>query len=172
MQIANATSAPAPAAIHARHVASKIAADLKRIQRFFGMGVPTDEKIADFQAEAALLLANAYLKEVTYGFIGNASGKWVYAAKYEDIYGQVSRDSRGGVFSGDAGNSHFGSFLVYSQKWAELSPSDRQKFNKKLPIRRVLGVEPNIDIGGAWVYDRRKYASGKIGVERAMIDYN
>ncbi len=34
---------------HARHMAAKVAADLKRIQRFYG--APSDAEIADYEAE-------------------------------------------------------------------------------------------------------------------------
>jgi hypothetical protein len=168
---------------NARHVASKVATDLKRMQRLFGVGIPTDQEIADYQEEAALLLAHGYLEEVSYGLIGTASSKWRYAIKYKAHYGQLSGtgDDPGGLFR-DGGDglgrflskhgNYFGSFLVYSQKWTNLPPSEKQAFKRKLPVSRISGTEPGVVRGGAWGSNERRYSSGKINLGRAMIEYN
>ena len=44
---------------HARHMAAKVATDLKRMQRFYGS--PSDERIAQFEAEATELIRAGYL---------------------------------------------------------------------------------------------------------------
>jgi len=59
---------------HARHMAAKVATDLKRIQRLFD-GRPSDRAIADYEAEAVELLKAGYLGTVTYGF--QRDGKWI-----------------------------------------------------------------------------------------------
>ena len=48
---------------HARHMAAKVAADLKRMQRFYGS--PSDERIAQFEAEVTELIRAGYLGTVT-----------------------------------------------------------------------------------------------------------
>ncbi|HET6763931.1 MAG TPA: hypothetical protein VFH27_09665, partial [Longimicrobiaceae bacterium] len=58
---------------HAKHLAAKVATDLKRIQRFYG--TPSDEWIASFEAEVTQFLREGFLKEVTYGFKRN--GQWI-----------------------------------------------------------------------------------------------
>lgn len=57
---------------HARHMAAKVATDLKRMQRFYGK--PSDENIADYESEATEMLRAGYLDTVTYGFKRTASG--------------------------------------------------------------------------------------------------
>ncbi len=51
---------------HARHMAAKVATDLKRIQRLYG--VPPDERIAAFEAEVIALLKLGYLGTATFGY--------------------------------------------------------------------------------------------------------
>ena len=58
---------------HARHMAAKVATDLKRMQRFYGK--PSDENIADYESEATEMLRAGYLDTVTYGF--KRDGKWI-----------------------------------------------------------------------------------------------
>jgi len=52
---------------HARHMAAKVAADLKRIQRLYE-GKPSDLAIANYEQELILLLKAGYLDEITYGY--------------------------------------------------------------------------------------------------------
>ena len=51
---------------HARHMAAKVATDLKRMQRFYGQ--PGDATIADYEEEVIELLKGGYLRTVAYGF--------------------------------------------------------------------------------------------------------
>jgi hypothetical protein len=44
---------------HARHMAAKVATDLKRMQRFYGS--PSDESIASYEAEATEMIRAGYL---------------------------------------------------------------------------------------------------------------
>jgi hypothetical protein len=159
---------------NARHVASKVATDLKRMQRLFGLGIPTDEWIGALEKEAIMLLDSGYLKQVSYGFISNVSGKWLYAVKYEAHYGQLSGggDDPGGILPGDASNSHFNSFLFYSPEWQKLPHDEQQKFKDKLPFQRFSGVEPGIEGGGSWVYDDRRYSSGNIHLGRSIARHS
>lgn len=76
---------------HARHMAAKVATDLKRMQRFYGS--PSDSKIAEFEAEATEMLKAGYLETVTYGF--KRDGNWVeptlrYTAR--DLAGTAAND--------------------------------------------------------------------------------
>jgi hypothetical protein len=54
---------------HAKHLAAKVSADLKRVQRLYGH--VTDERIAEFEGEVTELLRQGYLGTVTYGFQRN-----------------------------------------------------------------------------------------------------
>ena len=72
---------------HARHMAAKIATDLKRIQRLYGW--PSDREIAEYEGEAVAMMKAGYLAEVTYGFKRN--GLWV-----EPTLKYAARDLAGG----------------------------------------------------------------------------
>jgi len=61
---------------HARHMAAKVAADLKRIQRHYGE--PSDSEISAYEEEITAFLKAGYLGTVTYGF--RRGGKWVEPA--------------------------------------------------------------------------------------------
>ena len=58
---------------HARHLAAKVATDLKRLQRLYGE--LSDARIEQFEGEATELLRQGYLQSVTYGFQRN--GNWI-----------------------------------------------------------------------------------------------
>ena len=58
---------------HAKHIAAKVATDLKRLQRLYGQ--PDDARIAKYEAEATALLKAGYLGTVTYGYRRN--GQWI-----------------------------------------------------------------------------------------------
>ena len=76
---------------HARHMASKVATDLKRLQRFYY--TPSDQQICDYETEIIELLKGGYLAEVTYGF--RRDGKWIEPAlRYtaRDLAGNVAND--------------------------------------------------------------------------------
>ena len=51
---------------NARHMAAKVATDLKRLQRFYDS--PSDAWIVNFEEEITQLLKKGYLDTVTYGF--------------------------------------------------------------------------------------------------------
>ena len=76
---------------HARHMAAKVATDLKRLQRFYGR--PTDAEISQYELEVTEFLKANYLGVVTYGF--QRDGKWIeptlrYTAR--DLQGAAAND--------------------------------------------------------------------------------
>ena len=78
-------------ATHARHLASKVSADLKRMQRFYSQ--PSDIWIAQHETEQIELLKNGYLDTMTHGF--QRDGKWVEPTlryKTQDLNGMQSAD--------------------------------------------------------------------------------
>ena len=152
-------------ATHARHIASKVAADLKRIQRIYQVNRPTDSEINDYQEEIALLLDADYLGSVTYGFKRN--GPWVIALKYTVINRNLSGgDDPGGIrYEANISDANFGSFLSYSHLWNTLSQAEKSEFEHSLPIRRVGGNDPGA--GMNWT-GSRNYSSGELGVTRSM----
>lgn len=155
---------------HARHVAAKIAGDLKRLQRFYGEGrIPSDADIENYQEELIILLKDGYLGEVSYGFKRN--GRWVEALKYTPTGGgDISSDPGGLLYDKflNLEGAVFGSFLCYSEQWYRLSYEDQSEVIAQLPFPRTEGDEPGLE-RGSWVLGSRQYTSGEIGVRRSGI---
>jgi hypothetical protein len=152
---------------HARQIASKIATDLKRMQRFYGS--PSDASIQAFEKEAALLMKNGYLKTVTYGFQRN--GRWIeptlrYTAN--DVASLVTaNDDPGRVrANADISGASFYSFLVFAQSWWDLSPEARAAFHDDMPVKRSDGTEPTIN---GYLDPDRTYSAGGKSLSRSSV---
>lgn len=152
---------------HARHMAAKIATDLKRMQRFYGK--PTDAQITSFEDEAAALLKAGYLEDVTYGFQRN--GQWIeptlkYTAR--DLAGAAANDDDPGrVLPGrDVSGAEFGSFLNYTLAYFLLSEGDRAKFKNTLPLRRTTASEPTVN---GYLASERTYSAGGRALDRSSV---
>lgn len=152
---------------HARHLASKVATDLKRIQRFYGS--PSDATITDYELELTEFLRGGYLSEVIYGF--KRSDKWVvptllYTAS-EIASGGVD-DDPGRVRPGsNIAGAYFTSLLTLNQKWYSLSASEKENFEKNLPFRRASGSASAVE-GGYFATDNT-YSSGGRSLGRASV---
>ncbi len=153
---------------NARHIASKVAADLKRLQRVYGINSPDDTEIYNYQTEMVMLLDEGYVWEVTYGF--KRDEKWVIALKYRaagNVLSSTGGDPGGIRPTENIRGAHFTSFLAYSLAWMRLSEQAKRTFQKSIPIQRVDGIEPSLE-RGSWAEDRN-YLSGTLGVQRYMI---
>lgn len=145
---------------HARHIATKVATDLKRMQRFYGC--PSDSKIDDFQTELVALLKAGYLKQVEYGFQRN--GEWIaptlrYTA-HELAGGAANDDDPGRVRPGaNTTGASFYSFLTYNHAWERLSATERAAFESSLPFRRTPAAEPGVN--GYFCADHTYSAGGR-----------
>lgn len=150
---------------HARHIASKVAADLKRVQRVYQVDRPTDSEISDYQKELTLLLYEGYLGSVSYGF--KKDQQWVLALKYTATAGGLSDSADPGEIGRktNISGTYFTSFLSYSSLWAQASVEDQKEFEKLLPFSRVSGTDPGVGIN--WT-GNRNYLSGDLGVNRVM----
>ena len=122
---------------NARHMAAKVAADLKRMQRFYGS--PSDAEIANYEAEATAFLKAGYLGTVTYGF--RRDGNWIeptlrYTAR--ELEGASTNDDDPGRVRADAriAGATFYSYLTYSPAWSRLSETEKEFFRTQLPFRR------------------------------------
>ena len=152
---------------HAKHIASKVATDLKRIQRFYDS--PSDSRILRLKLEVIELLKHGYLETVTYGF--QRHGSWIeptltYTA-HEIIGLDYPDDDPGKIRPNvDVRGSSFCSFLTYSKQWHELSDVKKKIFKKKLPFQRVAGNEP--DVCGVLIQDRN-YSAGKRLLSRSSV---
>jgi hypothetical protein len=150
---------------HARHMAAKIATDLKRIQRLYGR--PCDEDIADYEAEAAAMMKAGYLSSVSYGFKRN--GSWIeptlkYTAR--DLAGGAANDP-GKIRPGkDVSGASFTSFMSYTDAYFNLSQADRDAFKGGLPFQRVTGTEPPVE---GYLASDRTYSAGGRALDRASV---
>ena len=152
--------------VYARHIAAKVSADLKRLQRLYGINSPTDGEIDAYEEELQMLLNAGYLGTITYGYGRNDN--WIVALKYQAINGGVSGSDPGGIRpEADVSNSYFSSFLIYSSSWYTLPKYGKENFKRSLPFQRREGKEPNIE-RGYWAESRR-YTAGELGVQRSMI---
>ncbi|RDL46790.1 hypothetical protein BLJAPNOD_06449 [Ensifer sp. M14] len=152
---------------HARHMAAKVATDLKRMQRFYDQ--PSDSMIAQYEAEVTELIKAGYLATVTYGF--KKDGKWIeptlrYTAR--DLAGASSDDNDPGRIRAGANISgaRFSSYLTYSSAWHRLPQSQRDIFEAKLPFTRNNAEEPGIS---GYLASDRTYSSGGRALDRASV---
>lgn len=152
---------------HARHLATKLATDLKRLQRFYGK--PSDGEIDSYETEAIILLRSGFLGMVKYGF--QRDGNWIqptlrYTA--QDLAGGAAADQHPGrvIPRADVVGASFGSYLTYSEAWRQASLAEREAVERQLPFRRVPGVEPGLN--GHFVADLC-YSSGGVALKRSSL---
>ena len=152
---------------HARHMAAKVAADLKRMQRFYG--APTDKNIADYEAEVIELLKAGYLDTVTLGY--KRGDNWIeptlrYTAK--DLAGLSSNDDDPGKVrpNADISGASFYNYLTYSSAWFALTPSQRQSFENGLPFQRTGAAEPGIS---GYLMPDCTYSAGGKSLDRFSV---
>ena len=152
---------------HARHMAAKVATDLKRIQRLYG--APSDSDIADYEAEVTEFLKEGYLGTVTYGF--RRDGNWIeptlrYTAR--DLAGGSANDDDPGKIraSANTAGATFYSYLTYSSRWTGLPETEKESFRKRLPLQRGGAPEPGIS---GYLSDDRIYSSGGRALDRATV---
>ena len=152
---------------HAKHMAVKVATDLKRVQRFYGK--PTDINIDAYEAEVIHLLKASYLGTVTYGF--RRHGKWIeptlrYTAR--DLHGSGVDDNDPGKVRPGANidGASFYSYLTYSSAWDNLSWSEKEDFKRRLPFKREGANEPGVN--GYFTNDRI-YSAGGRALHRASV---
>jgi len=107
-------------------MAAKVATDLKRLQRLYG--VPSDSSITDYESEITALMKGGYLATVTYGF--KRDGKWIeptlqYTAR--DLAGGTSSDDDPGKIrpGADTTGASFYSYLTYSPRWSTLTSAEK-----------------------------------------------
>lgn len=151
---------------HARHMAAKVATDLKRMQRFYGS--PSDAKIAEFETEVTELLKAGYLGTVSYGFKRN--GQWIepmlrYTA--QDLAGSANDDDPGKLrASADITGASFYSYLTHSPAWFLLSSAEQAAFEARLPLSRGGASEPSVN---GYMIDDRTYSSGRRALNRSSV---
>ena len=151
----------------AKYIASKVATDLKRIQRFYGF--PSNNQIDDFETELAIYLKYGFLDSVTYGFQKN--DQWIEPmVKYnaQELSGYASKDDDPGLIkpNADISGAKFCSFLTYSTAWWLTTNSEQNEFKKLLPINRTTGSEPGFN---GYLSRDLTYSSGGQSLNRSSL---
>jgi hypothetical protein len=152
---------------HAKKIASKVATDLKRLQRFYSS--PSDSDIQAYETEVIELLKEGCLGTVTYGF--KKDDKWIeptlrYTAKDFASMSAVD-DDPGRITPGvSIAGASFYSFLTYSSKWDKLTTEEKDGVKKTLPFYRTGANEPGIN---GYLSNDKTYTSGGKSLERSTV---
>lgn len=153
---------------HARHLAAKVATDLRRMQRLYNE--PSDKWIADYETEVTELLRQGYLGTATYGFKRN--GEWIeptlrYTAN--DLYKGSTDDDPGRVVPGkNVVGATFYSYMTYSLAWDKLTGAQQNAIKQALPFQRTGADQPSVANGGYFAEDKN-YSAGGRSLSRASV---
>ncbi len=152
----------------AEYVASKVAADLRRLNAFYGhSGHPTETEVACYYRELVEYLVNDYLDSVEYGF--KRSDQRVVCLRYKvETSGSLSDSHAGGVYArADISGANWFSYLWSNSRFSSLSPDAWRAFRAKLPFLRSVGDPPK-DGQGYWMTDR-VYSLDGVGTQRQVF---
>lgn len=151
---------------NARYLSSKVRTDLKRIQQFYGE--PLDGWIDAYEAELTALLNNGLLGKVTYGFKRNdifIPPTLEYTA--QDLAANLNNDRPGNIATGqNVSGASFTSFLTYSDKWGNMTATDRAAFESDLPFQRSTQSAPTVN---GYYQDDKNYSSGGTSLSRKSL---
>ncbi len=148
---------------HARHLASKIAADMRICSSYYGS--PGANAMWDYMEELTPLLKGRYVGEFEFGF--KLNGVRIVCWQYTvDRFGVIDTDDRAGKLYSSAmlNGATFYSQLTYSSEWELLTEPQKKAILDTLPIQRTIGPSPT-DGSGYWVSDRT-YSAGGTGISR------
>ncbi|MFJ2684420.1 hypothetical protein ACIOYV_11855 [Pseudomonas sp. NPDC087342] len=151
---------------HAKHMASKVAADLMRLQRLYGS--PSTQHIGEYEEEVALLLKAGFISSVTYGY--KRAGNWIeptltYSAS--ELSSTGTDDSPGRIRPGaDITGATFYSFLTYSSAWELAQQSERDAIERDRPFSRGTASAPGVS---GYLVDDRSYSSGGRSLNRSTV---
>jgi hypothetical protein len=153
--------------VHARKLASKVATDLKRFQRFYGE--PSDLWIERYERELVELLKRDAVSEIVYGF--KRAGQWTEASvRYKALSGgrlEVDDDPGRVRPNLDVGDASFTSFRTTNAAYANLSDKERQDIVDAAGFSRVSQSAPPLE-RGYWAEDLT-YAAGGRGLGRSSV---
>lgn len=151
---------------HAKHLASKVVADLYLCSRQYGR--PSADSVSAYQEELTTMLAGGYVAAYEFGFERNEERmlSWRYTV---GPAGTLQGDSRsGGLYrGGDVASAEYFNHMTYSAKWSQLSVAERKAIKDTLPISRTSGSAPG-DGNGYWATER-SYTAGGVAVERRVF---
>lgn len=149
----------------ARHIASKVGADLRNLNSVYGK--PPLSSIDDYVEEVALLLKAGYLRTVDFGF--QSGGDWKLRLRYTATIGGSLRDDNPGRLPYDApvDGVPFYSYLTYSSSYEALTYAQKVAFTATLPVQRTGATEPGLR-GGTYGMST-SYARNGQGVGRDVF---
>ena len=154
-------------ATHAKQLASKVATDLKRMQRFYGY--PSDISISSYEAELIEFLKKGYLGTVKYGFKKN--DQWIvptlsYTSK--DLDGLTATDDDPGKIPPNANieGASFYSYMTYSDSYMQLQQTEKDSFHSSLPFIRNGAAEPTVN---GYLSSDKTYSSGGKSLDRSSV---
>lgn len=148
---------------HARHIASRIAGDLRLMHRYYGY--PRLDFIDDLLEEVARYLAVGYLESFEIGY-ERGDRERVFTLRYEVLADGTLSDNRSGdvpPYEDVSGATPF-NYLTRNSRFFDLSLAERETFKAKLPVTRV-NAPPLQDGRGYWSEDR-SYGAGGVSVRR------
>jgi Bacterial HORMA domain family 1 len=151
---------------HARHLASKVVADLYQCSLMYDR--PSAESLPGYEEELVALLADGYVESYEFGF--KRDGRRVLSWHYTvGPAGVLEGDSRSGsLLRGvDLGNAHYFNFLTHSSAWFGLTETARESIEANLPFRRTAGSAPS-DGSGYWATEHA-YSAGGVLVQRKVF---
>ncbi len=149
---------------HAKHLASKIAADLNACSRLHDQ--PSVAAVEDYNYELVELLRYGYLSRYEFGF--KRDDKRVLSWSYEvDSYGNIETDERAGKMSAyvDLDGTTFFNYAWYSSKYHNLTSDQQANFKDSHPVNRTSGDPPS-DGAGYWSGTEKNYSAGGTGISR------
>lgn len=149
---------------HAKHLASKIAADLNACSRLHGQ--PSVAEVESYNEELVELLRYGYLSQYEFGF--KRDGKRVLSWSYEvSSSGNIETDERAGKMSAyvDLDGTTFFNYAWYSSEYNALTSEQRSTFKGSHPVNRTSGDPPSDGVG-SWSSTEKNYSAGGTGVSR------
>jgi hypothetical protein len=154
-------------ATSARHLTSKIAADLRTMNRYYDL--PSLTEIDAYAQEAARLLLDGYLAWVDYGLRRpTASGgmEWVLQLRYTvNSSGVLTDDHPGGVPAyAPTDGANFYSYLSYSAAFDALPAWRKDAVKAALPVTRTGAAES--PRAGGTLNGQRSYSRDGVSLSR------
>jgi hypothetical protein len=151
---------------HAKHLASKVAADLYLCSRQYGR--PSAGSVQAYQEELTALLAGRFVEAYEFGFKRNEKRmlSWHYTV---GPVGDLQGDSRsGGLVRGiNVADASYFNFLTHNDRWVALTATEQKAIEDTLPIKRTSGFAPG-DGNGYWATER-SYTAGGVLMERRVF---
>lgn len=145
--------------IHARKLASKVAADMHLCAQYYGN--PSEENIRLYAEELAQYLNAGYVEEYEFGY--KKDNKRVVSWRYKvDENGVLTTDDNAGKvvpYVNISGASFF-NFLTQNDRFFRLPIDQQSRYKAGLPIQRTNGAPPS-DGQGYWTSDRNYFCGGR-----------